>query len=67
MQKEYIEKQKVVELLNRFDNFISSVTRTETDEHVAIYEHWVDCNCGIKTLPTVTKHDKTLTNTHSLD
>lgn len=59
MQKEYIEKQKVVELLNRFDSFISSITRTATDEHVAIYEHWIDCNYDIKVLPTVTEQEIT--------
>ena len=54
MQKEYIEKQKVIELINKFDSFISSITRTTTDEHIAIYEHWIDCNYDIKELPTVT-------------
>lgn len=31
-----------------FDRFISDITRTPTDEHVMVYEHWLDCKHGIE-------------------
>ncbi len=35
--------------LNQFDNYISQTTKNPTDEHVAIYEHWIDCKYSIET------------------
>ena len=38
----------IKEKLRIFDSFISSITRQYTDEHQAIYEHWIDCRYDIE-------------------
>ena len=38
----------IKEKLRIFDSFISSITRQYTDEHLAIYEHWIDCRYDIE-------------------
>lgn len=35
--------------LNQFDNYISQTTKNPTNEHVAIYEHWINCKYSIET------------------
>ena len=40
----------IKEKLRIFDSFISAITRQCTDEHIAIYEHWIDCRYDIENI-----------------
>ena len=44
------ELNAIKEKLRIFDSFISTVTRQCTDEHQAIYEHWIDCRYDIENI-----------------
>ena len=44
------ELNVIKEKLRIFDSFISTVTRQCTDEHQAIYEHWIDCRYDIENI-----------------
>lgn len=35
-------------ILKKFDSFITSFTRTSTDENVGLYERWIDCRYDIE-------------------
>ena len=35
-------------ILNKFDRFITSSTKKETDENIALYEHWIDCKHDVE-------------------
>ena len=35
-------------ILNKFDRFITSYTRKETDEDITLYEHWIDCKHDVE-------------------
>ena len=54
----------IKEKLRTFDSFISDITRPYTDEHCAIYEHWLDCKHDIETVinnqPTAFDKDKVI-------
>ena len=40
----------IKEKLRVFDSFISTMTRQCTDEHIAMYEHWIDCRYDIENI-----------------
>ena len=42
-------------ILVRFDRYISNVVKTPTDEHIAIYEHWIDCMGDIQDIISTRK------------
>lgn len=42
--------EKINNSLAQFDKFIQQITRAETDEHVSIYEHWIDCMYDIQNI-----------------
>lgn len=42
--------EKINNSLVQFDRFIQRITRIATDEHISIYEHWIDCMDDIKKL-----------------
>ena len=42
------ELNVIKEKLRVFDSFISTMTRQCTDEHIAMYEHWIDCRYDIE-------------------
>lgn len=56
------ELNVIKEKLRVFDSFISTITRQYTDEHQAIYEHWIDCRYDIENAidkqPTAYDKDK---------
>lgn len=40
--------EKINNSLVQFDRFIQKITRIATDEHIGIYEHWIDCMYDIQ-------------------
>lgn len=42
--------KKINNSLVQFDRFIQRITRIATDEHISIYEHWIDCMDDIQKL-----------------
>lgn len=42
--------KKINNSLVQFDRFIQRITRIATDEHISIYEHWMDCMYDIQKL-----------------
>lgn len=52
------ELSKINYALVKFDSFISSVTRTPTDEHIRIYEHWLDCRRDIQKIVVAEQQKK---------
>lgn len=42
--------EKINDSLLKFENFIRNTTKTPTDEHIGIYEHWIDCMYDIQKL-----------------
>lgn len=41
--------EKMYNAIVKFDNYISSATRTP-DENIELYEHWIDCRYDIEKL-----------------
>lgn len=42
--------EKINNSLVQFDKFIERITRVATDEHINIYEHWIDCMYDIQNI-----------------
>lgn len=40
--------EKINNSLVQFDRLIQRITRIATDEHIGIYEHWIDCMDNIQ-------------------
>lgn len=57
---DYIKRRDVLNLMAKFEAFISKECRQATDHNVAIYEHWIDCYYDTKNLP-VFEADKSAT------